>query len=90
MREWLRALALPSSRVWRQLAQAEIIMSAPVSSIMGRYLDQACSFIGSMTETTTARSGQSRLTWRISSRLVASGLSVISSMLLSPIMRCGP
>ncbi len=35
--------------------------SAPVSSIIGRYLAQVCSFIGSMTETTRARSGQSRL-----------------------------
>jgi hypothetical protein len=43
--------------------------------------------MGSMTETTSARSGQSRLTWRISARLVASGRSVISSTLLKPITR---
>jgi hypothetical protein len=61
--------------------------SAPVSSIMGTYFAQLCSFMGNMTETTSARSGQSRLIWRISARLVASGRSVISSMLLKPSTR---
>ncbi len=61
--------------------------SAPVSSTIGTYFAQASAFIGSMTETTSARSGQSRLTWRISARLVASGRSVISSTLLKPITR---
>ena len=61
--------------------------SAPVSSIIGTYFAQVSSFIGSITETTSARSGQSRLIWRISSRLVLSGRSVISSMLLKPMTR---
>ena len=42
---------------------------------------------GTISETTIARSGQSRLTRRISSRLVCSGRSLISSMLLKPITR---
>ena len=36
--------------------------SAPVSSIIGTTFAQTSRFIGSMTETTTALSGQSRLT----------------------------
>ena len=43
--------------------------------------------VGSITETMRARSGQSRLIWRISARLVASGRSVMSSMLLKPSTR---
>ena len=61
--------------------------SQPVSSIIGTYFFQLASFMGSITETINARSGQSRLIWRTSARLVASGRSVISSMLLKPSTR---
>ena len=59
--------------------------SAPVSSIIGTYLAQDASFIGSITEATNVRSGQSRLICFISFKLVCSGRSVISSILLNPI-----
>lgn len=42
---------------------------------------------GTISETISARSGQSRLTWAISRRFTSSGRSVISSMLFSPAMR---
>ena len=42
---------------------------------------------GTITEATSARSGQLRLTRVISSRLVRSGRSEISSMLLKPVTR---
>jgi hypothetical protein len=44
---------------------------------------------GTISETTSARSGQSRFTCFTSRRLTSSGRSVISSMLLKPIMRVG-
>jgi hypothetical protein len=64
--------------------------SQPVSSTIGRMRFQDCSSQGTMMDTTTARSGQARLMRRISSRLVCSGRSVISSMLLKPITRRSP
>jgi hypothetical protein len=61
--------------------------SAPVSSTIGRIHFQSCSLQGTISETISARSGQSRLTWAISRRFTSSGRSVISSMLFSPAMR---
>ena len=61
--------------------------SQPVSSTIGRIAFHAPSSQGTISDTTSARSGQSRLTRRISSRLVCSGRSVISSMLLKPMTR---
>lgn len=61
--------------------------SAPVSSTCTRMLRQDSSSQGTISETTIARSGHSRLTWRISARFTASGRSVMSSMLLKPAMR---
>ena len=61
--------------------------SQPVSSTIGRIAFHAPSSHGTISDTTSARSGQSRLTRRISSRLICSGRSVISSMLLKPITR---
>jgi len=48
---------------------------------------QAASSHGTISETTMARSGQSRLTCLISRKLTSSGRSVINSMLLKPITR---
>ena len=53
----------------------------------GRMFFQGSSSQGTISETTIARSGQSRLTFLISCRLICSGRSVISSMLLKPISR---
>ena len=61
------------------------IPSHPVSSTGGRIAFQLSSVQGTMSDTTTARSGQLRLTRRISSRFTWNGRSVISSILLSPI-----
>src|SRR3989344_1319311 len=61
--------------------------SAPVSSTCLRMVRHDSSLQGTMMETTSARSGQSRLTWRISARFTASCRSVMSSMLLKPMTR---
>ncbi len=58
--------------------------SAPVSSTKGRIVRHDASSQGTISDTTSARSGQSRLTALISRRFTSSGRSVISSMLLSP------
>ena len=50
-------------------------------------LPRALRCSGTISETTSARSGQRRLTSAISSRLICSGRSVMSSMLLKPSMR---
>ena len=54
------------------------------SSTRARMRCQLASVHGTIRLTTTARSGQSRLTCLISSRLTCSGRSVISSILLKP------
>ena len=61
--------------------------SQSVSSTRARIAFQFSSSHGTMSETTMARSGQSRLTCVISRRLISSGRSVISSMLLKPMTR---
>jgi len=61
--------------------------SAPVSATRSRIAFQLGSFTGTISETTMARSGKSRFTRRISSRLTCSGRSLISSMLLKPMTR---
>ena len=84
---WPTAEPMPRSDMPCGQPKLSSSASAPVSSIIGTYFAQLSRFIGSITDTTSARSGQSRLTWRISARLVASGRSVISSTLLKPITR---
>ena len=64
--------------------------SAPVSSTRARMLFQLVSSQGTISETTIARSGQSRFTCLISRRLTSSGRSEISSILLKPIILSGP
>ena len=61
--------------------------SAPVSSTSGRIHFQSRSLHGTISDTISARSGQSRFTCAISLRFTSSGRSVISSMLFSPAMR---
>lgn len=61
--------------------------SAPVSSTIGSIHFQSRSLHGTISETISARSGQSRFTWAISRRLTSSGRSVISSILFSAAMR---
>ena len=61
--------------------------SAPVSSTSGRIDFHDASSQGTISDTTIARSGQSRLTALISRRFTSSGRSVISSMLLRPSSR---
>ena len=58
--------------------------SAPVSSTRCRMSFHDASSQGTMSEMTMARSGQSRFTWRISSRFTCRGRSVINSMLFRP------
>jgi len=84
---WPTAEPMPRSDMPCGQPKFSSIPSAPVSSIMGTYFAQLCSSIGSMTETTSARSGQSRLICRMSSRLTLSGRSEISSILLNPMTR---
>jgi hypothetical protein len=65
--------------------------SQPVASTRGRIAFQASSTQGTISETSNARSGQSRLTCVISRRLISSGRSVISSILVKPsTRRSGP
>ena len=61
--------------------------SAPVSSTRARIAFQLSSVQGTISETSSARSGQLRLTSLISRRFTSSGRSVISSILLKPITR---
>ncbi len=84
---WPTAAPMPRSDMPCGQPKLSSSASAPVSSIIGTYFAQVASFMGSITETTRARSGQSRLICRISSRLVLSGRSVMSSMLLKPMTR---
>jgi hypothetical protein len=73
---WPTAEPMPRSLIPCGQPKLSSRPSQPVSSIMGTYF-----------ATISARSGQSRFTWRISARFVASGRSVISSMLLKPMTR---
>ena len=84
---WPTAEPMPRSLMPCGQPKFSSMPSQPVSSTRGRIARQACSSHGTMIETTIARSGQLRLTRAISSRLVSSGRSVISSMLLKPISR---
>ena len=71
---------------WRQ-PKFSSTPCAPVSSTSGRISRQGASSQGTISETTMARSGQSRTTCVISRRFTSSGRSVINSMLFSPITR---
>ena len=65
---------------------AEIELDAVAAGLLDQRQDRlpVGSSHGTISETTSARSGQSRLTCLISRRLTSSGRSVISSMLLRP------
>ncbi len=84
---WPTAAPMPRSLMPCGQPKFSSMPSAPVSSTIGRMRFQLSSTQGTMIETIIARSGQVRFTRRISSRFTASGRSVISSMLLSPITR---
>ena len=84
---WPTAEPMPRSLMPCGQPKLSSTASAPVSSTIGRMDFQLCSSQGTISDTIMARSGQSRLTWRISSRFTRSGRSEISSMLLSPAMR---
>jgi hypothetical protein len=84
---WPTAEPMPRSLMPCGQPKFSSMPSQPVSSTRGRIAFHAASSHGTMIDTTIARSGQSRLTRRISSRLVCNGRSVISSMLLKPMTR---
>ena len=81
---WPTAEPMPRSLMPCGQPKLSSTPSAPVSSTSGRIAFQLSSSHGTISETTSARSGQSRLTCLISRRLTCSGRSVISSMLLKP------
>jgi hypothetical protein len=85
---WPTAEPMPRSLIPCGQPKLSSTASAPVSSTRIRISRQASSVQGTISDTIIARSGQSRLTWRISARLTSSGRSVISSMLLNPATRC--
>ncbi len=64
--------------------------SQPVSSERLTISCHASRLDSTISETMSACFGYLRLTSRISRRFTSSGRSVMSSMLLRPIMRCGP
>ncbi len=64
--------------------------SAPVSSVRRTMSCQASRVLSTISEAITACSGYARLTAAISLRLSSIGRSVMSSMLLNPIMRVVP
>ena len=81
---WPTAEPMPRSDMPCGQPKLSSTASAPVSSTRARIAFQLSSVQGTISETTSARSGQSRLTCLISCRLTSSGRSVISSMLLKP------
>jgi hypothetical protein len=84
---WPTAEPMPRSLMPCGQPKFSSMPSAPASSTRATMAFHACSWHGTISDTTSARSGQSRLTWAISSRFTCSGRSVISSMLLKPITR---
>ena len=84
---WPTAAPMPRSLMPCGHPKFSSIPSAPVSSTIGRMRFQEASVHGTIRETTSARSGQLRLTRAISSRLIASERSEINSILLSPLTR---
>ncbi|CRR65048.1 hypothetical protein PAERUG_E16_London_17_VIM_2_04_14_06240 [Pseudomonas aeruginosa] len=88
---WPTAAPMPRSGMpWGQ-PKFSSIPSAPVASTSGRMYFHDSSTQGTISDTISARSGQSFFTWAISRRLISSERSVISSMLLIPCTwRFGP
>jgi hypothetical protein len=84
---WPTAEPMPRSLMPCGQPKLSSTPSQPVSSTFLRTLRQSSSVQGTISEAITARSGQSRFTWRISSRFTCSGRSEMSSMLLKPITR---
>ena len=66
---WPTAEPMPRSDMPCGQPKLSSTPSAPVSSTRGRIVFQRASSQGTISETTSARSGQSRLTWRISSQV---------------------
>ena len=88
---WPTAAPMPRSGMpWGQ-PKFSSMPSAPVASTSGRMYFHDSSTQGTISDTISARSGQSFFTWAISRRLISSERSVISSMLLIPCTwRFGP
>ena len=84
---WPTAAPMPRSLMPCGQPKLSSMPSAPVSATRGSMAFQDCSSQGTISETTIARSGQSRLTWAISLKLSSRSRSVMSSMLLKPSMR---
>ncbi len=84
---WPTAEPMPRSLMPCGQPKLSSTPSQPVSSTAARMARQLGSSQGTMSETTMARSGQSRFTRLISWRLTWRARSVISSMLLRPIRR---
>ena len=79
---WPTAEPMPRSLMPCGQPKLSSTPSQPVSSTRGRIAFQDSSSQGTIIETTSARSGQSRLTCLISCRLISRSRSVMSSMLL--------
>ena len=84
---WPTAAPMPRSLMPCGQPKLSSMPSAPVSATRGSMAFQDCSSQGTISDTTIARSGQSRLTWAISLKLSSRSRSVMSSMLLKPSMR---
>ncbi len=82
---WPTAAPIPRSDMPCGQPKFNSIPSAPVSSTRIKISFQACSSHGTISDTTTPRSGQSFLTWIISAKLTSKSRSVINSILLKPI-----
>ena len=84
---WPTAEPMPRSR--HAVRAAEVELDAVGAGLLDARQDRLPALLlhGTMIETTMARSGKSRLTCLISCRLISSGRSVMSSMLLKPSSR---
>ncbi|MNZ22403.1 hypothetical protein D3C78_394910 [compost metagenome] len=88
---WPTAAPMPRSGMPCGQPKFSSMPSAPVASTSGRMNFHESSTHGTISDTISARSGQSFFTWVISRRLISSERSVISSMLLMPCTwRLGP
>ncbi len=84
---WPTAAPMPRSDMPCGQPKLSSTPSAPVASTRFRIASQSGSVHGTISETTTARSGHSRLISAISRRLTSTGRSLMSSMLVKPAIR---
>ena len=84
---WPTAEPMPRSDIPCGQPKLSSTPSHSVSSTRARIFCHECSSQGTISETTSARSGQARLTSLISAKLISRSRSVMSSMLLNAIRR---